>query len=244
MSAAQREILGDSRSLARRAVEFILEQAQASIAASGRFRIALSGGSTPRTSYELLATEEYARQIPWDKVHVFWGDERCVPPDDPQSDYRMANEALLKHLPLPPENVHRMEAELEPETAAARYTAVLEKEFGPDKLPEFDLILLGLGEDGHTASLFPGSSALAMHDRWVAAHYVEQLAAWRLTLTYPVINAARQVVFLVSGGAKASVVAEILEQGNLDHPAARVSPGEGKLFWLLDADAAVGLMGK
>lgn len=241
MSTPRIEILPDPGVLARRAAEHVNNRAQAGIAARGRFRIALSGGSTPRATYELLATRAYAEKIDWSRVQVFWGDERCVPPADPQSDYRMAHEALLRHVPLPPENIHRLEGELEPQAAVQRYTLILEKEFGSAKLPEFDLILLGLGEDGHTASLFPDSPALQVTDHWVVTSYVGQLDAWRLTLTYPVINAAHQVTFLVSGSAKANVAAEILEKGNKHLPAARVWPTSGNLLWLLDAAAAAQL---
>jgi 6-phosphogluconolactonase len=224
--------------LAYRAAEHILEKAQAAIKQRSRFRIALSGGTTPQTTYELLASPFFAGQIDWGRVQIFWGDERCVGPEDPQSDFRMAKEALLKHVPLPPENIHRMEGELPPDVAAARYTRYLEEEFGNQTLPVFDLILLGLGEDGHTASLFPDSSVLEQKHQWVAANFIEQLHAWRLTLTYPVINAARQITFLVTGPSKAGIVLKVLINKNAELPAARVNPESGEQLWLLDSGAA------
>jgi 6-phosphogluconolactonase len=181
--------------------------------------------------------------MPWHQVHLFWGDERCVLPDDPGSNYRLAHETLISQVPIPADNVHRMRGELEPEAAARAYQRVLEDFFcGPRA--RFDLVLLGLGQDGHTASLFPGSPAMAEVERLVApatALYQDR-PAQRLTLTLPAINASRQVLFLVRGSAKAQVVQAVVEGPAAHLPAQRIQPTAGRLTWLLDA-AAAGLLG-
>jgi 6-phosphogluconolactonase len=195
--------------------------------------------------YELLATPRYAGSIDWSRIHFFWGDERCVPPDHPGSNYRVAREALLDHLSLPTCNIHRIQGELEPESAARGFAADLRAFFG-SSWPSFDLILLGLGNDGHTASLFPTSVALKEKERpalAVVARY-EDRPAHRVTLTLPAINAARQVLFLVSGAAKAEIVAAVL-QGRPDrYPAQGVRPVSGQVEWMLDAPAARLLAGR
>jgi 6-phosphogluconolactonase len=208
--------------------------------AARRF-VALSreAGSTPGRLYGLLAEEPYCSQIPWAEVHLFWADERCVPPGDPGSNYVLAHKALISRVPIPPENVHRVHGELEPGRAARAYTQELHDFFcGPHA--RFDLVLLGLGEDGHTASLFPGSPALDVTERLVAATTAvyQDRPAQRVTLTLPAINAARQVLFLVSGGAKAAMVQSVLEGDGERLPARRVQPAAGQLTWLLDTEAA------
>lgn len=215
--------------LARAAARLFVGSAEA----SQRFTVALAGGSTPRAAYELLAAE-YADRPFWGHTHVFFGDERPVPPDHPDSNYRMAEEALLSH--VTPASIHRMQGELAPEKAAALYEQDLAGFFGG--LPVFDLVLLGLGPDGHTASLFPRSPALEEGDRYTVANPVEKLDTQRLTLTLPIINAASEVVFLVSGTDKAEAVAEVL-QGEAppeDYPAKLITP-RGELVWLLDSAA-------
>jgi 6-phosphogluconolactonase len=223
------------------AAEFV-SVAQLSLRDKSRFAVALSGGSTPRALYSLLATPEFSRQVSWPQVHLFWGDERCVPPDHPESNYRMVRETLLGKIKIPPENVHRMAGEKEPCIAAAEYEDELKDFFQltPGAFPRFDLILLGLGEDGHTASLFPGSDALKETKRLVAATYVAKLNAHRLTLTLPVLNHGAVVLFLVAGASKAPVVKEILRDDGqaLRFPAAQVQPVDGRLIWLLTEDAA------
>lgn len=198
-------------------------------------RIALSGGSTPKTLYALIADridKGRARGIDWARVHLFFGDERCVPPDHPDSNYRMVKQSLLVHgLTVA---MHRVAGELPPEEAAARYEEELREDFG-DGVPRFDLIILGLGPDGHTASLFPGSVALNDRTRWVAANYVEKFKSWRITFTYHVLNSALEDIFLVTGVEKAEAVGHIFKGGDL--PAAKVKPA-GKLLWYLDAAAA------
>lgn len=243
----KREIIvcRDVEELNRKAAAQFVAHAQNAMSRSGRFAVALSGGSTPKALYSLLASPEYRDRVDWSRVHFFWGDERCVPPDHPESNYRMVRETLLSKINPPPENIHRMLGEMEPRRAAAAYEAELQKFFGQadGELPRFDLIFLGLGEDGHTASLFPGSAALQETARWVATAYVERLRAHRLTLTLPVINAAAQVSFLVAGESKSAIVKAILEKDSLPtrYPAGRVSPVSGKLTWFVTEDAAAGI---
>ena len=220
------------------AVEFAARAAEA-IKERGRFTVALAGGSTPKATYDILA-RDYAGRIDWSKVHVFFGDERSVPPDDDDSNYKMAREALLNHVPVG--SMHRMQGELPPDEAAEAYEEELRGFFGPEELPRFDLILLGIGGDGHTASLFPETSALEVHDRLVVANPVLKLETTRITLTVPVINAAHAVYFLVAGEGKADALSHILG-GDADpraYPASLIQPQEGPT-WMLDQQAASGL---
>jgi len=232
------------------AAECFVTAAAVAIRTSGSFTLALSGGSTPRGLYALLASERHAARVEWSRVHVFWGDERCVAPHDPDSNQRMAREALLDHVPLPNSHVHAIRGEDEPTTAAARYEQALREAFAtptgpPRSAPgaRFDLVLLGLGEDGHTASLFPGSLAVQEARRWVMAERVELHATARVTLTPLLINAAAEVIFLVSGRAKAAILKRVLcgprEPERL--PAQAILPRAGELRWLADAAAASGL---
>lgn len=232
----------DSEALARLAAEQFVADAAAAGARAGRFAVALSGGSTPKALYALLASPEFRCRIDWPRVHVFWGDERCVPPDHPDSNFRMTRETLLDHAPLPARNIHRMAGEQEPEIAAAAYETELGAFFGPG-WPRFDLILLGLGEDGHTASLFPHNAALDERQRPVAAVRVENLHPHRLSLTLPVLNASAHALFLVAGPSKKEIVEKIVCSADAPslYPAARVRPENGRLTWLLSADAAAGL---
>jgi 6-phosphogluconolactonase len=216
-----------------------------SAATCGRFATALSGGSTPKGLYSLLAASEFRGKIPWSQVHIFWGDERCVGPDHPESNYRMAQETLLSGVPLPAENIHRMRGEKNPPDAAEGYEQTVQNFFqlssrGP---PRFDLIYLGLGEDGHIASLFPGSEALKETTRLVVAVYVQKLKSHRLTLTLPVLNHAANIFFIVAGRDKAPVLKAAL-QGEQDPerlPAQLIKPVSGKLVWFVDQAAASSL---
>ena len=236
----------DGASLARAAAEHFATLATEALAARGRFAVALSGGSTPHPTYALLASPEFAGRVDWPRVHVFWGDERGVPPDHPDSNYRMAREALLDHVPLPAHNVHRIHGEMEPQQAAAGYEHTLRAFFAqhPGRpSPRFDLILLGMGDDGHTASLFPGTAALHEGARWVVAHYVHKLRVWRVTLTPVAINAAAHVTFLVSGAGKAERLRQVLNGPYQPDvlPVQIVRPTDGRLLWLADAAAAAQL---
>jgi 6-phosphogluconolactonase len=199
--------------------------------------VALSGGSTPRALHALLAAEPYARELPWSSVRFFWGDERCVPARSPRSNYRMARETLLQPLQIPPAHVFRMRGEREPRDAAAEYTDTLASQLGPDG--RLDLVLLGMGPDGHTASLFPGSRALRIVRRRVAANWVAKLGEWRLTMTYPTFNSARRVLFLVTGTDKRPAARRILtrQPGWRGLPASGIRPSSGSLVWLLDEAA-------
>ncbi len=230
----------DSAELSRKAAEQLVALARQAIAARGRFSVALSGGSTPKALYSLLATSEFSEQLAWRQICLFWGDERCVAPDHAESNFRMVKESLLSKITIPGENVHRMIGEIEPAIAAAAYETELRRFFASsqENLPRFDLVLLGLGEDGHTASLFPGSSALNEARRLVATTYVEKLNAHRLTLTFPVINNASQISFLVAGESKSAIVKEILTTERPAYPAARIAPENGQLTWFVSQDAA------
>jgi 6-phosphogluconolactonase len=212
----------------------------------GACALALAGGNTPRAVYETLAGASYRQKIPWRQVHFFWGDERMVPPEHMLSNFRMTNEAWLLHVPIPAENIHRMKGELAPEEAARDYRNELEHHFRKrSALPDspssiFDLVLLGLGEDGHTASLFPKTHAVAESRQAATAVFVPQMNQWRVTLTLPVFNRARKVAFLASGKSKAQIISSILklERGETQWPASLVQPASGELHWLLDAEAA------
>jgi 6-phosphogluconolactonase len=203
-------------------------------------RIALSGGSTPIRLHELLVAAE---GIDWSRVHVYWGDERMVPPDDEDSNFRMAKETLLDHVGIPSVQIHRMRGELDPGEAAEEYERTLGETFGVDHpdVPRFDLVILGVGADGHTGSLFPGTTAVDEQERWVAATYVPQMQMWRVTLTYPVFNAARTTLALVSGESKAEAIRRIFDPNEQDKPPAAYVRPEGQMIWLLDEAAAAQL---
>lgn len=238
------EVWADAPLLITRAAELFTETARQAVSARGRFMVALSGGSTPRALYELLAGEVYAPRVPWALTHLFWSDERCVPPTSEESNYRMAHEALLARVPVPAEQIHRMRGEDEPQRAALDYARILEEEFD-ETPPRFDLILLGMGEDGHTASLFPDSTALDDAEHLVVAPFVEKFKAHRLTMTFRTINAGRSVMFLVSGKAKAETLRAVLEgeREGRRYPAQLVQPASGELAWLIDEAAAKSLSG-
>ena len=232
------KVYKDKQELAEAAARDFVEKANAAIDEKGYFAVALAGGSTPEMTYAMLSTEDYAGEVDWGNVHVFFGDERSVPPDDEDSNYRMADEALLSH--VSPGSVHRMKGELHPDEAAMQYEEELREFFGtPGHSPEFDLVQLGIGDDGHTASLFPNTPALDVTDRWVAQNPVPKMETVRITLTLPVLNAAKAVGFLVAGEGKAEALKEVLE-GEVDphdYPSKLVQPA-GKLNWMVDQGAA------
>ena len=229
-------IFKDADELSRAAAELFVTLAVQSIRERGRFLVALSGGSTPMALYRLLAREP----IDWTRIHVFWGDERLVPPEDPENSYGQAREALLKHIPIPTENIHRVASELDPVAAARDYASIL-REFAAPPLdwPRFDLVLLGLGEDGHTASLFPGSPVDATEPVIAVTAQYQGRPARRVTLTPPVFNAARQVIFLVTGANKAVTLKGVFSDYNSSEqiPAKRIQPADGQVTWLVDKAA-------
>jgi 6-phosphogluconolactonase len=237
------EIFPGAASVGERGAELFLSGARRAIRERGRFTVALSGGVSPIPLFRSLAEKAPFSGIDWGKAHVFWVDERCVPPDHPESNFRLAREFLLQMLTPPDAAIHRIPAELPPQEAARRYEEDLARAFPGQSVPVFDQIWLGLGSDGHIASLFPGYDAQGFVGHTAIAVYVEKLASHRLTLTLPVINNARHAVFLVTGIDKADIVAEILEgEDGTRYPAAGVAPTEGMLTWLLDTDAAARLI--
>jgi len=230
-------VLPSAAALAEAAAGHFVAAAGDAIDSHGQFVVALSGGSTPRDTYRRLGTDALVSGVMWSRVQVLWGDERCVPPDHAESNYRMARETLLARVPVPAANVHRIHGEDDPATAAAAYEATLRT------LARIDLVLLGLGEDGHTASLFPGGAAVHEHTRWVMAARATAASMWRITLTPAVINAAAEVLFLVSGGAKANILRRVLEgpRRPQELPAQAIAPSNGRLRWCVDAAAAAEL---
>ena len=232
-------IFPDLDSLSRAAMDQAMEILRAAIAQRGRFSIALSGGHTPAKMYALWASKPYRDDTPWDRVHLFWGDERYVPHDDPLSNYRMTRETLLSHVPVPPENVHAVPTvSAPPDKSAEAYEADLRSYFGA--APEFDLQLLGLGPEGHTASLFTGSPALEEKERWVLPVTAPAKPAQRLTLTPVVLNRGRNTIFLVAGKEKREIVAALRNEPDSkpsQYPAARIRPA-GPVLWFLDQAAA------
>jgi len=232
-------VLPDLKAVALEAADRFVESARSAIDANGVFRVALSGGTTPNGVFPVLRSEPHVGRVDWSRVEFFWGDERTVPPDDPESNFGTAYRMLISRLPgVRPESIHRMQAEVpDLEAAALAYEAELRLAFGVrgNAVPEFDLIWLGLGPDGHTASLFPGSHALHITDRWVMPNWAPAREMWRMTLTYTVIDAAKEVVFLATGANKANAIRHI-RRGRSLLPAARVKARE--VVWLIDAAAA------
>jgi len=244
------EVAADPAALMEAGASAFVAAARTAIDAHGRFVTALSGGSTPRALFELLATERFASCVDWSRVHVCWGDERAVPPDAAASNYRMAREALLDRVPIPASHVHRMRSEDSPQDAAEAYEGVLRSLFatpvGPPRFEpgaRFDLVLLGMGDNGHTASLFPGLHAVREAERWVVAEFVAEVDMWRITLTPIVLNAAAEVVFLLAGADKAAMLHRVLDGAVCpdELPAQIVAPSHGRLRWFVDAEAAARL---
>jgi 6-phosphogluconolactonase len=239
--AMEIEVYPDANTLNHAAADYIVRVANEAIVTRRRFTIALSGGSTPKKTYALLAEEPYRSQIDWDAVEVFWGDERCVAPDDPESNYAMAQEVLLSKVPIPASQVHRMPADFLDKDAASRvYTEEIQHVFGTDQVPRFDLIQLGMGPEGHTASLFPHQASLHEQTRLVMPVSVPKPPPDRLTFTPPLLNAAWHVLFLVTGEEKAEAVQAVLEGEYQpdEYPAQIVRPENGEVVWMLDEKAA------
>lgn len=238
-------VVADAAAVAEAAAAALVEQALAAIGRTGRFTLALSGGSTPRLLHARLADPggPFRPRVLWTSCQFFWGDERHVPPDHADSNFRMARETLLDPLGIADAQIHRMRGDLPAADAATRYQEELERFFGPQPFPRFDLILLGMGPDGHTASLFPGTSAVHERSKWVVAPWVEKLKTFRITLTPPVINAASHVTFVVAGGDKAGALRDVIE-GPRDPdrlPAQVIAPVSGSLDWVVDKAAAARL---
>jgi 6-phosphogluconolactonase len=239
-------VFDDLASLSLAAAVEVVDICRRAISEHGIISVALSGGSTPARLYKLLARPPYREQINWTAVHVFWGDERCVPPDDPQNNYGQARDLLLDQVPVPAQNIHRVESELEPQQAAEDYLSVLKQHATPPlKWPRFDLVLLGMGEDGHTASLFPGSTVEAPLPALAVRGDYHDRPAWRVTLTPMVFNAAAVVLILVSGSGKSKTLADVLYGPYRPEalPAQRIRPANGRLIWMLDRGAAAALPG-
>ena len=236
------EIFANAQELARGAAEYLVARSGEAVAQKGFFTVALSGGSTPKALFQLLADpdEPFHTQVPWTRAHFFWSDERHVPPDHPDSNYRMAHEAMLSRVPVPESNVHRVHSENpDANAAAAEYEQTI-LQLTKQTLPQLDLILLGLGPDGHTASIFPGSEVLHETKRLVAAPWVEKFNAYRITMTLPLLNNGAAVLFLVSAAEKAEIVKQVIEGPKL-FPAQHVEPTHGQVIWMLDKDAAKNL---
>lgn len=235
-------IVADLNELSRTGAEEFSRCAREAIAAHGYFSVALSGGSTPQGTYSLLAEQQNdpAKRLPWEKIHVFFGDERHVPPTHRDSNFRMANESMLSKIPIPSQNVHRILAELDASVAAAKYEEELKKFFPTtDPWPRFDLIMLGVGPCGHTASLFPDTTALKENSRWVVANWVQKFNTYRITFTFPVINYATEVMFQVAGEEKSTILKEVFQQPDKEiYPCQRVQPQSGRLLWVIEKAAA------
>lgn len=243
-----RQVYDDADALARAAALELLREAEKACALRGRFILALSGGSTPRKLYSVLANDARYSSFPWATTHLFFGDERHVSPGDAESNFRMVDESLLRCGRVPMENVHRVHAELpDADQAAADYEVEL-RSFFPEAqrvggFPRFDVTLLGMGPDGHTASLFPGTDGLRESTRWVISNYVEKFRTNRITFTFPVLNMSRETWLLVAGADKADMMLEVLgpDRAQVSYPVQRVVPGDGKKRWLLDRAAAAKL---
>jgi 6-phosphogluconolactonase len=237
-------IFENLESLSEAAAVLFIESSARAVMERGRFLVAFSGGGTPLKLYGLLARSPYHEQVDWPHAHMFWGDERCVPPEDLENSYRQAHDVLLGHVPIPAENIHRIESDLEPDTAAINYALIL-KQFASAPLdwPRFDLVLLGMGDDGHTASLFPSPEVDPSTPTLAVTAQYQDRPANRVTLTPRVFNAARRIVFLVSGQSKSETLANVLygEYHPEQLPAQRIRPTDGELIWMVDRPAAAKL---
>ncbi len=233
-----RKVFDSTEMLVHGVAGAVVEILNDAIVSRGVSSIALSGGTTPKSVYELLATPELSSRLRWPLVQMFWGDERCVPPHSLESNYNMVRKALLEKAPIPESNIHRMKGELPPDEGARLYEKEL-RAFLPMSrdYPQFDLMLLGLGEDGHTASLFPGTHAVNDQTKWVTNVYVDHLQSHRLTLTLPIINNSRTVMFIVSGERKSNILKQVLEANEVRYPAQRVRPDQGTLLWMCDRES-------
>jgi 6-phosphogluconolactonase len=233
------QVVADGNALAREAAQRIITASKQAIAKKGKFAIALSGGSTPKITFGLLAAEPLRSQVDWTQWDVYWGDERCVPPEHPDSNYKMATDAMLSKVPVPPADIHRMKGEIDPNAAAAEYGKLLQEKFGDGSL---DLVMLGMGPDGHTLSLFPGTTALAETKHRCVSNWVEKFKTFRITMTAPFVNKAKQVLVILGGADKRDRVKEVLygpyEPTRLPIQLVDPAPNGGELIWLMDKAAA------
>ncbi|QKT04357.1 6-phosphogluconolactonase [Ectothiorhodospiraceae bacterium 2226] len=237
-------IFDDAPALAEAAARFVIDAAQAAVAQHGRFHWVLSGGGTPRELYATLARPEFSKDMPWTQVYIYFGDERCVPPDHEDSNYRMTQDAMLRHVPIPPDHVLRFRTEAEPAVAAREYEEAVRASAprDADNRPVVDLTLLGVGKDGHTASLFPGTPIMNEQQRLAAEVYVDKLQAWRVSLTLPVFHHARAALVLAAGESKADVVYEALHtEAGAELPIRQAEPRNGEVSWYLDRTAGARL---
>ncbi len=239
------EVIPDLETLSLRAASVFVSASRNSIEIKKRFAVAISGGSTPRRLYTLLGSEAYRHQVDWQYVHFFWADERCVPKEDEANNFKTAFDTLLSKVGLPDKNIHRIKGEETPDKAARDYEEEIKRFFGESEKPRFDLIILGMGEDGHTASLFPGSKSIEETVRLAIPVYLGEPRKDRITLTLPVLNNADQILFLAAGSSKATVLSEILGDGKKKRgfPAGLIRPTHGNMTWLIDQEAARKLRG-
>ena len=241
MSNPKNVLLFDTaKQLAIAAAERFVELATEAIGNHGRFAVALAGGQTPKLTYETLASNRFKQRVDWTNVHIFFGDERCVPPDDPQSNFRLANDALISRITIPKINVHRIHGEDDRIESALSYESELRSFFAGEEWPSFDLVLLGMGSDGHTASLFPGTAALAEKRRWVVANWIEKLDQFRITLTAPAINSANNVIFLVTGAEKEATLHAVTNGPSQPQslPAQLINPHHGHVSWFVSFNSS------
>jgi 6-phosphogluconolactonase len=238
------KVFPTSEDVARAVAERFVDTANSAISERGKFAVALAGGSTPKRAYEMLASPDFRDRVDWSRVYVFFGDERPVPPDDPQSNYRMAREAMLDALPIPADHIFRIKGEGDPEAAAREYEQRLRFFFPSTDWPRLDLVLLGMGDDGHTASLFPNTGALSERSRWVVNNRVDKLRTNRLTLTLPAINHAASVLFGVTGSAKSGTLKAVLNPSTEADklPASLIQPVNGRLEWFVERPAAAEIL--
>ena len=234
---AEVKIFNNEEQLFNNAAKEITELINFFISKNNKCTWVLSGGSTPNKLYEIICNN-YNDKVNWEKVFIFWGDERCVPPENDESNYKSAKIHLLDKLPIPQQNIFRIPGELLPIEAAEIYESELKDFFPGDGLPSLDILLLGIGKDGHTASLFPEGKALLENNKWVTADFINKLNTWRVTITLPVINNSKNIIFIASGSDKASIVNRVLNDKNASLPAQKVNPLIGKLYWFLEKNAA------
>ncbi|HEY4150993.1 MAG TPA: 6-phosphogluconolactonase [Chitinophagaceae bacterium] len=235
-------IFKDADQLSREAAKWMADCISATLQKQDRFTLVLSGGSTPKKLHMLLAASPYKEQIDWSRLHIFWGDERAVPFEDERNNARMAYDTLLNHVPVAPAHIHVMRTDMDPENSATEYERLLRRYFD-ETGPTFDLVLLGMGDDGHTLSLFPGTAVVHEETKWATAYFLKAQSMYRITLTAPVVNRSAKVAFLATGPGKAAALKEVIEGDYLPdtYPSQVIDPIEGELHWFVDEAAAARL---